>query len=117
MAKKILGASQLADISEIFAVLADRSRLLLLNTLRESPCYVNELCEKTGLKQANVSKQLGILRAAELVTAHREGNLVKYSIAEPMIFDICELVCSKLERDARRRIEAFRTERTIGAGR
>lgn len=107
MAKKILGASQLADISEIFAVLADRSRLLLLNTLREGPCYVNELCEKTGLKQANVSKQLGVLRAAELVTAHREGNLVQYSISEPVIFDICELVCSKIERDARRRYQDF----------
>ncbi len=117
MRKKPPSESQLADIARIFAILSDRSRLLLLNTLRESPCYVTELCRKTGLKQANVSKQLGLLKSAELVTTHRDGNLVQYSITEPMIFDICELVCSKIERDARRRIQAFRTERTMAARR
>ena len=107
MTKKPPSETQLADIAQIFTILADRSRLLLLNTLRESPCYVTELCRKTGLKQANVSKQLGLLKSADLVTAHRHGNLVQYSIQEPMIFDICELVCSKIERDARRRFDAF----------
>ncbi len=105
MVKSLMNDTQLEAIAETFAALADHSRLLILHTLQRHPCYVNELCEKTGLKQANASKQLGILRNAGLIDGQRQGNLVRYSISEPMIFEICELVCSKIERDTRRRFE------------
>ncbi len=107
MVKSLMNNTQLGALARTFSALADQSRLLILHTLRQNPCYVNELCEKTGLKQANVSKQLGILKNAGLVDAQRQGNLVHYTICEPIIFEICELVCNKLERDARRRLEDF----------
>lgn len=107
MVRSLMNRTQLSASARIFSALADESRLLILHTLQQNPCYVNELCKKTGLKQANVSKQLGILKDAGLVDAQRQGNLVHYSICEPMIFEICGLVCTKLERDARRQLEEF----------
>jgi DNA-binding transcriptional ArsR family regulator len=107
MVKPLLQRSHIEAIARTFDVLADDSRLLILHTLQTRACYVHELCQKTDLKQANVSKQLGILKQAGLVGAERQGNLVHYYISEPMIFDICKLVCEKIERDARRRFEEF----------
>ncbi len=95
---------QLQGIAEMFASLSDGSRLTILNSLRTSPAFVSEICLRTGLKQANVSKQLGILRRAGLVQSRRQGNQIKYSIREPMVFDLCGIVCRKLRRDARQRV-------------
>ncbi|QJX00454.1 transcriptional regulator [Frigoriglobus tundricola] len=68
---------------------------------------MSELVERLQAKQANVSKQLGILHAAGLVARARDGNVIRYSIAEPMIFELCELVCDKLRRDAERQLAAL----------
>jgi DNA-binding transcriptional ArsR family regulator len=95
---------QLQGIAEMFASLADGSRLTILNTLRTSPAFVSELCRRTGLKQANVSKQLKVLRMAGLVESQRVGNQIRYQVREPMVFDLCDLVCRRLRRDARRRV-------------
>ena len=95
---------QLQGIAEMFASLADGSRLTILNTLRTSPAFVSELCRRTGLKQANVSKQLKVLRVAGLVESQRVGNQIQYRVREPLVFDLCELVCRRLRRDARRRV-------------
>ncbi|NBR07243.1 MAG: transcriptional regulator, partial [Planctomycetes bacterium] len=51
-------------------------------------------------KQSNISKQLGILHDSGLLKRERQGNLIFYSIADPMIFDLCALVCGKLRKDA-----------------
>ena len=61
-----------------------------------------------GAKQANVSKQLGILFDAGLLSRVRRGSQVFYSVREPMIFDLCGLVCRKLRTDAERQLQLFR---------
>jgi DNA-binding transcriptional ArsR family regulator len=84
----------------MFALLSEPARLLILQALQPMPLTVGELMEATGLKQANLSKHLGMLYDAGLVGRTKDGNFVRYSIAEPMIFDLCHLVCGKLHRDA-----------------
>ena len=53
------------------------------------------------MKQANVSKHLGVLHDHRLVRRKREGSFVRYEIADPMVFSLCNLVCGKMERDAK----------------
>lgn len=65
---------------------------------------MTEIVEAAEMKQANASKQLGILKQAGLVDRERDGASVRYSITEPMIFELCDLVCGKLRRDAEARI-------------
>jgi DNA-binding transcriptional ArsR family regulator len=52
--------------------------------------------EETGLGQANVSKHLKILAQAGIVSRNPQGVSVYYQIAEPLIFDLCELVSDRL---------------------
>ena len=68
---KALDDTQLAAIAELFAVLSERSRLRILQVLQGGPANVGELVEKSGLKQANVSRQLGLLLSAGIIARGR----------------------------------------------
>ena len=92
---------QLEVVARLFAVLAEPSRLVLLQTLHNRPLTVNELAEACGMKQANVSKHLGVLHNHHLVKRERDGSSIRYQISDPMIFSLCNLVCGKMERDVK----------------
>ncbi len=95
-----LTAVRLAAVARLFAVLSEPSRLALLQALHGGPLTVNELVEICGLKQANVSKQLTILHDHHLVRRERDGTFIRYEIADPMVFSLCNLVCGKIKKDA-----------------
>ncbi len=85
-------------IAERFRVLAEPMRIRLLDAMRESPATVGELQQATGASQQNVSKHLGLLHRSGLVTRTREGNFVRYAIADEGVFELCEHVCGGLRR-------------------
>jgi DNA-binding transcriptional ArsR family regulator len=60
--------------------LADRSRLRIVRTLLDKPLTVNDLSERLGISQYNVSKHLRILREAGLVEATKMANRREYAI-------------------------------------
>ena len=86
-------------IASRFRVLGDPNRLKLLDSLRNGPKTVGELTVATGLGQQNVSKHLGVLHTAFLVSRERSGTRVLYSIADPAVFELCEHVCGGLRRE------------------
>ena len=94
--------AHLEKVARLFDVLAEPTRLAILQKLKQGPHSVKELVLALEAKQANISKQLGILLEAGLVQRERQGGLAVYSIGESMIFELCQLVCDKLRRDAER---------------
>jgi DNA-binding transcriptional ArsR family regulator len=103
-----LGREQLVAVANLFGVLAEPTRLAILQALRAGGRSVGSLVDELDARQANISKQLGVLHTAGLLARERHGNEVHYSIRDAMIFELCELVCGKLRRDAERQAEAFR---------
>lgn len=95
-----LDRAGMEKVARLFGVLAEPTRLQILQRLQEERLSVSELVEHLAVKQANVSKQLGVLFDAGLLDREREGNCVYYSVRDPMVFELCGLVCSKLRRDA-----------------
>lgn len=108
--KKNLSAGQLDAVARLFAVLSQPSRLVLLQALHSGPLSVGQLVLKCAMKQANVSKHLAVLHDHHLVKRKRSGASVRYEIADPMVFSLCELVCGKFERDAKCAATLFRPE-------
>jgi len=102
-----LESAQIEAVAHLFAALSESSRLRILQVLRQCPASVGELVERAGLKQANVSKQLGILQAAGIVARKQDGNRAIYSIAMPVIFELCELVCQSVSDHAAKRAVAL----------
>ena len=84
-----------------FKVFAEPTRLAILQLLRRGPASVNDIVASLSTSQANVSKQLKTLHAADLLKREPRGTQVIYSISEPLVFDLCDLVCSKLNRRAK----------------
>ena len=85
-------------IAQRFRVLGEPLRIKLLDRLREGDASVQELQGHTGASQQNVSKHLGVLLQAGLVSRAKDGNFVRYSITDQSVFDLCETVCGGLQR-------------------
>ena len=67
-------------------------RLKILQTLADHPACVCELQAKTERRQAYVSQQLSILRAAGLVCCEKEGLQVRYRLTGPEVIRLLEIV-------------------------
>ena len=111
-------------VAQRFRVLGEPMRIKLLDRLREGDATVGELQEALGASQQNVSKHLGVLHAAGMVSRAKDGNHTRYSITDPSVFDLCDQVCGgvrrqlqELERSSSRsRRPAGRTYRTRASG-
>ena len=95
-------------IADQFSVLAQPLRLQLLNELQFGEKTVSELVAATGAAQANVSKHLNLLAHAEMVGRRKEGLNVYYFICDRIVFDLCDLMCSKLRADMERKARGLK---------
>jgi ArsR family transcriptional regulator len=71
------------DLPRLFAALADRTRLRLLNLMNGREvcvCYFVEILKQS---QPKISRHLAYLRSAGIVSARREGKWMHYSIEWP----------------------------------
>ena len=75
-----------ADIqarAKTFALLGDPTRLALLTCIKAAgPISVSDLSAATGLNDTTVSQTLRYLRAAQVVTAERDGRVIRYHLAD-----------------------------------
>ena len=85
-------------IARRFRVLGDPTRIRLLDLLREEDATVTELHEALGASQQNVSKHLGVLLQAGIVSRTKRGTSARYAIADDGVFALCEHVCGGLRR-------------------
>jgi DNA-binding transcriptional ArsR family regulator len=93
-------------IAERFRVIGEPMRIRLLDSLREGGASVGELVEATGASQQNVSKHLKVLHNAGIITREKQGTTARYSISDPSVFELCELVCGGL-RDQVNELDAI----------
>ena len=88
---------ELADlIAQRLRVIGDPTRIRTLDALRDGERSVLQLTEALGSSQQNVSKHVGILLGAGIVSRRKEGTSAFYAIADETVFDLCEQVCGSL---------------------
>jgi len=71
------------DLALLFAALADRTRLRLLNLMNGKEVCVCYFVEVLGQSQPKISRHLAYLRRAGVVAARREGKWMHYKIVMP----------------------------------
>ena len=85
-------------VAERFRVLGDATRLSILRLLLEQgELNVGQICAALASSQANVSKHLRILLGAGMVSRHAEGTAAYYTVADPSLTRLCEIVCERLK--------------------
>jgi ArsR family transcriptional regulator len=85
------------DLVSLFAALADRTRLRLLNLIADREVCVCYLVEILGLSQPKISRHLAYLRRAGIVTARRDGKWVYYRLERPEGIEAASVVETVLE--------------------
>jgi ArsR family transcriptional regulator len=107
------------QIAGVFKALGEpvRLRLFFLLTIRKELC-VCHLTEALNLPQSTVSRHLGVLRHASLVSPRRQGKWMYYRLAEQTPESLTELVlhCAQndqiLQEDIKRLTQALGVCRT-----
>jgi ArsR family transcriptional regulator len=74
----------------VFQALAHPTRIALVECLQNGELSVNQLCEKVGVEQANVSQHLAVLRHKFVVQTRKEGNQIFYSLRDPALARVLE---------------------------
>lgn len=100
-----LSPEAVALVAARFRVLSEPIRIRLLQALRGGEQNVTDLVETVESTQPNVSKHLRMLQQAGLVARRQERNSAFYSITDPSVFGLCDIVCrsvgQRLTADAR----------------
>ena len=76
------------DMSMIFTMFGDSTRLKIMNALFTSELCVGDLAALLQMSQSAISHQLASLKKTKLVTSRKIGKLVYYSMADDHIKNI-----------------------------
>ena len=93
-----------AGRAAILKALAHPSRLLIVEKLSEKPYCVCELTEMVGADTSTVSKHLSILRNAGIVSDHKQGTSVYYSLEAPCLLRLLDCVETVIEQNLQRQL-------------
>lgn len=89
----------LNELCVFFRLLSEPARLRLLCQLKhQGPMDVATLIESTGFSQSHISRQLGQLQRAGLVSCERDGVRLIYAVADPLVDELCNLVQGRLRQ-------------------
>ncbi len=91
----------LYDLSELFRVFGDSTRIRILYALFESELCVCDIANLLRLTQSAVSHQLRILKDAKLVKFRREGKSIFYSLDDDHVRSIISLGTEHLEEESK----------------
>lgn len=80
--KKMPAEEEISDLSDLFKVFGDSTRLKILFVLFEAEVCVCDLAELLSMTQSAISHQLKVLKQSKLVNSRREGKSIFYSLAD-----------------------------------
>ncbi|MGN1358390.1 MAG: ArsR/SmtB family transcription factor [Bacilli bacterium] len=93
---KLLDEDKIIDLSELFKIFGDSTRVKIINILLDEELCVGDIAEKISATQSAVSHQLRILKSSKLVKYRKVGNTVFYSLDDHHIKEIFEKGCEHI---------------------
>lgn len=73
---------------DVFKALADPTRREIIQMLRKGPLSSGQIAEKFPSAWATISRHLAILRDADLISAERNGNSIRYELNATVLQDL-----------------------------
>jgi DNA-binding transcriptional ArsR family regulator len=84
--------------AEIFQALGNPTRIAIVDELREGELTVGVLAERLEAEQSNISQHLAVLRARQIVSTRKAGNQVFYSVRDPLLWKVLDLMRRYFEK-------------------
>ena len=88
--REMPGEDTLYDLTELFRIFGDSTRIRILYVLFEAEMCVCDIAEVLSMTQSAISHQLRLLKQAKLVKNRREGKTVYYSLADDHVRTIID---------------------------
>jgi len=96
--KIVINPDELEELASRFKILSEPARLQILATLCNQEYSVQEICDRTGLLQGNVSKHLRLMKDAGVVACRREGVWRYYRVIDTDLLTLCQHRSQLLDR-------------------
>ncbi len=92
----LLDEDKIIDLSELFKIFGDSTRVKIINVLLDNELCVNDISEKIKVSQSAVSHQLRILKDSKLVKYRKDKNLTYYFLADDHVEKIFKMGCEHI---------------------
>ncbi len=79
---ELLNEDKVIDLSELFKIFGDSTRVKIINVLINKELCVNDIAEEINVSQSAVSHQLRLLKQSKLVKYRKDGQTIYYSLAD-----------------------------------
>jgi DNA-binding transcriptional ArsR family regulator len=85
------------SVARYFSVLGEPTRLKILSVICGGEQCVSDIIQATGLAQANISRHLGLMYQAGLLSRRREGTLVFYRVSDRHAAELCRSIRNQVQ--------------------
>jgi len=89
--KDLMPEEDIVDISEIFKLLGDPTRMRIVAALRIRELCVGHLAALMEISMSGVSHQLRLLKNSRIVKTRREGKMAFYSLDDEHIEQLIDI--------------------------
>jgi DNA-binding transcriptional ArsR family regulator len=93
--------------ASVFQALAHPTRIAIVEILRNGELSAGALQERLGVEQANLSQHLTTLRSRQIVVNRKEGNQVFYSLRNPVLVDVLDIMRRYCQTNLNEAIQAL----------
>lgn len=84
--------------AEVLKVLAQPTRLKILELLRNGERCICEIVPAINGEQSNISRHISLMQKSHLVTTRKDGVKVMVKVRDPKIFEILDSVSLLLKK-------------------
>jgi len=95
--KTLSANAHIFQLTEIFKLLGDPTRLKILLALKEEELCVCDLAVLLGVSRSAVSHQLRLLKTTRLVKLRREGKIVYYSLDDTHVSELIQVATEHMK--------------------
>ena len=88
---KMLSDDEYLDLSDLFKMFADSTRVRILHALEKSELCVCDLANLLNMTKSAISHQLQSLRLMNLVKFRKEGQVVYYSLKDDHVKTLIDI--------------------------
>lgn len=84
-------------LSQTFSALADGNRQKIIDLLKKKELSVSDIASHLSITMATLSHHLDVLKRADLISGHRDGQKIIYSLNFSVIQEIEEKIVKFLK--------------------
>jgi DNA-binding transcriptional ArsR family regulator len=97
--EKLIAEDDIVDISELFKILGDPSRMRIVAALRIKELCVGDIAALMEISLSGVSHQLRLLKRSRIVKTRRAGKMMFYSLDDSHIEDLIDIALNHLKHE------------------